>query len=172
MISWKYSLEKINGELDLAKKKKHALDKLLGDGKVSQMTYDSFSNEVAQAIAEIEAKQKTLVEKMTKKISELEQQMKTLEFLLVNSEIRHVSGEIEEDTYNREHDVLSLGLDTTRNELNEIKEAVTSISEHEITIQEPTESQIEPETQEDVAVEMNTESSIPTETSFEQEDEP
>ena len=74
-------MEKISGELELAKKKKEALDKLLNQGKVSQTTYDSFSNEVATAINEIEAKQNALVEKMKSKIGELEQQMKTLEFL-------------------------------------------------------------------------------------------
>jgi polyhydroxyalkanoate synthesis regulator phasin len=73
-------LEKIDGELELAKKKKQALDKLFEEGKVSQLTHDSFSNEVAEAIAEIEAKQNSLVEKMKTKISELEQQLKTLEF--------------------------------------------------------------------------------------------
>ena len=128
LISWKYSLEKINGELELAKKKKQVLDKLFKEGKVSQPTYDSFSDEIAGAIAEIETKQKALAEKMRAKISELEQQIKTLEFLLVNSEIRHVSGETEEEAYDRECNMLSLGLETTRRELDEIKEAITNLS--------------------------------------------
>jgi polyhydroxyalkanoate synthesis regulator phasin len=128
LISWKYSLDKINGELELAKKKKQVLDKLFRDGKVSQPTYDSFSDEIAGAIAEIETKQKTLAGKMKAKISELEQQIKTLEFLLVNSEIRHVSGETEEEAYDRECNMLSLGLETTRRELDEIKEAITNLS--------------------------------------------
>jgi hypothetical protein len=128
LISWKYSLEKIDGELELAKKKKQALDKLLNEGKVSQTTYDSFSEDVAQAIEEIESRQKMLVDKMESKISELEQQMRTLESLLVNSEIRHISGELENDAYDRECNVLSLGLETTKSELDEIKEAVSAIS--------------------------------------------
>ncbi len=175
LISWKYSLEQINGELNLATKKKNALDKLFNEGKVSQPTYDSFSNEVAEAIVEIEAKQKILVEKMTTKISELEQQMKTLEFLLVNSEIRHVSGEIEEGTYNRENEVLSLGLETIRQELDEIKEAVSNLNEQEITLQQPSADQVEegeqvePETQENPEIVMDTEASPPTETPIENE---
>ena len=171
MISWKYSLEKINGELDLANKKKHALDKLLNEGKVSQPTYDSFSNEVAQAIAEIETKQKDLVEKMTAKITELEQQLKTLEFLLVNSEIRHVSGEIEEETYNREHEVLSLGLETMNKELDEIKEAVSNLKEQELAPQPSADQieetdQLEPGTQEQVETITDTEATPPPETPF------
>jgi chromosome segregation ATPase len=129
LISWKYSLEKINGELDLARKKKQVLDKLLSDGKVSQPTYASFTNEITDAITEIELKQKALAEKMKAKTSELEQQIKTLEHLLVNSEIRHVSGETDDDAYNNECSILSLGLDTTRRELSEIADAITNLSD-------------------------------------------
>jgi len=180
LISWKYSLEKINGELELARKKKQALDKLLNDGKVSQPTYDSFSNEVADAISEIEAKQGALVEKMRAKISELEQQMKTLEHLLVNSEIRHVSGELEEDAYNRECNVLSLGLETTRQELNEIKEAISNISEQNIGLPPPPPSPVEeetveaetpsePETEKRLEIVMDTETTTSIETTVEEQ---
>lgn len=174
MISWKYSLEKINGELELAKKKKQALTKLLDEGKVSQPTYDSFSNEIAAAIAEIEAKQNALVEKMRTKINELEQQMKTLEFLLVNSEIRHVSGEIEEEAYNRECNVLSLGLETTKQELNEIKDAISNLSEQSIGLPPPPPlqseeeaTQVEPETEKRLEIVMDTETTTSIETTVE-----
>lgn len=172
MISWKYSLDKINGELELAKKKREALEKLLNEGKVSQPTYDSFSNEVAAAIAEIETRQTVLSEKMTAKIGELEQQMKTLEFLLVNSEIRHVSGESEEETYNRENDVLSLGLETTRQELNEIKEAISSLSEN-LGLPPPPpkqeETEVEPETEKRLEIVMDTETTTSIETTVEEQ---
>ena len=127
MISWKYSLEKIIGELELAQKKKDALEKLLNEEKVSQPTYDSFTREIDAGIAEIEERQTILVQKMRNKINEMEEQMRLLEVLLVNSEIRRVSGEIEEETYSRENTVLSLGLDTTKDELAHIKGAITSL---------------------------------------------
>ena len=175
MISWKYSLEKINGELDLANKKKKALDKLFDEGKVSQPTYDSFSNEVAQGIADIETKQKVLVGKMNTKIAELEQQMKTLEYLLVNSEIRHVSEEVEEETYERERDVLALGLETTRQELIVIKEAISNISEQDLgqpiqpVIQSEEESlQVETETENQIEISVDTETTTDMEPTLEQ----
>jgi hypothetical protein len=167
-------LDKINGELELARKKKQALDKLFDEGRVSQLTYDSFSNEVAQAIAEIEAKQNALVEKMKAKVSELEQQLKTLEFLLVNSEIRHVSGEMDEEAYNRECNVLSLGLETTRRELNEVKDAISNLSEKNIDLppltppeaekaeQVEAEPEPEPETEKRLEIVMDTETTTTT----------
>lgn len=170
-------MEKIDGELELAKKKKQALNKLFEAGKVSQPTYDSFSNEVAEAIAEIEAKLISLGEKMKTKISELEQQLKTLEFLLVNSEIRHVSGEIEEEAYNRECNVLSLGLETTRQELNEIKEAISDLSEQNIGLSPPSPLQVEeaeaapvePEAEERLEIVMDTETTTSIETTLEEQ---
>jgi hypothetical protein len=175
-------LEKINGELELAKKKKQALDKLFNEGKVSQSTYDSFSSEVAEAIADIEAKQTTLMEKMETKINELEQQMNTLEHLLVNSEIRHVSGELDEEAYNRECNVLSLGLETTKQELNLIKEAISNLSEQntglpptpptqleEETADTEPEPEPEPETEKRLEIVMDTETTTSVETTVEEQ---
>ncbi len=166
-------MEEINGELELAKKKKQALEKLFNEGKVSQLTYDSFSNDISKAIAEIEAKQKTLVEKMTSKVDELEQQMKTLEHLLVNSEIRHVSGEIEEEIYTHECNVLSLGLETTKQELNEIKEAISNIGEQDLDLPSPQSEEetasMEPETEKRPEIVMDTETTTSIETTVEEE---
>lgn len=166
-------MEEINGELELAKKKKQALEKLFNEGKVSQLTYDSFSNDISKAIAEIEAKQKTLVEKMTSKVDELEQQMKTLEHLLVNSEIRHVSGEIEEEIYTHECNVLSLGLETTKQELNEIKEAISNIGEQDLDLPSPQSEEetasMEPETEKRLEIVMDTETTTSIETTVEEE---
>ncbi len=166
-------MEEINGELELAKKKKQALEKLFNEGKVSQLTYDSFSNDISKAIAEIEAKQKTLVEKMTSKVEELEQQMKTLEHLLVNSEIRHVSGEIEEEIYTHECNVLSLGLETTKQELNEIKEAISNIGEQDLDLPSPQSEEetasMEPETEKRLEIVMDTETTTSIETTVEEQ---
>lgn len=169
-------MEEIDGELELAKKKKQALEKLFNEGKVSQPTYDSFSNEVSEAIAEIETKQRGLVEKMKAKIGELEQQMKTLERLLVNSEIRHVSGEIEEEIYNHECNVLSLGLETTRQELNEIKEAISNLSEQDVDIPstpslQPEEqtTPVESESEKRLEIVMDTETTTSIETTVEEQ---
>jgi len=123
MISWKRSLWTLNEEYEVAKKKKHALDNLLSTGRISQSTHEMFTMEIAEAIDEIESRQKTLLQKMNVKIVELGDQVKTLEILLADFEIQHITGEIDEETYQREINVLSMGLETSRLELNSIKEA-------------------------------------------------
>jgi len=127
LISWKYSFEKVSRELELAKKKKQALDNLFSTGKISQSTYEDMNKSLTEAIAEIEIRHKALAEKMTVKITELESQIKTLEKFLANTEIEYAAGEIDEELHERESNALILGLETAKQQLNVIKEAMTDL---------------------------------------------
>ena len=127
LISWKYSFKRLNEEYDIAKKKKQALDKLYESGRISEITRDSFNGEIIAAIAEIEHQQKDLLTKMDAKVTELRSQIQTLEMLLANYEIQHVVGEVDEDTYQHEITLLTTGLDTSKHELDTIKEAANQL---------------------------------------------
>jgi hypothetical protein len=128
LISWKHSFKKLAEENEMAKKKKEALDNLLNDGRISQSTHGSFTGEIDEAMAEIERQQKALLERMNSKMEELEEQIKTLEMLLANFEIQHVTGEVDEEVYQREIDVLSIGIETARQERDTVREAVNQLS--------------------------------------------
>jgi hypothetical protein len=128
LISWKHSFRKLNEENEMAKKKKQALDNLLNTGRISQSTYDLFNNEIDEAIAEIERQQKALLEKMNSKMEELEEQIKTLERLLANFEIQHVTGEVDDEVYQSEMGILSMGIETAKQELDTVREAVNQLS--------------------------------------------
>jgi hypothetical protein len=103
------------------------LDNLFETGRISQATRDSFDNDISAVITEIEKQQKDLVTKMQGKTQELEGQIKTLETLLANYEIQHVVGEIEEEVYQREINLLSTGLESAKRELEIIKEAANHL---------------------------------------------
>ena len=137
LISWKYTFKRLNEEYEIAKKKKKALDNLFETGKISQATRDSFNGDIGATIVEIEKQQKELVERMQVKTEELDNQIKTLETLLANYEIQHVVGEIDEEIYQREMNLLTTGLETTRNELNVIKQAANQLSPTAPSIQAP-----------------------------------
>jgi archaellum component FlaC len=128
LISWKHSFRKLTEENEMAKKKKQALDNLLNSGRISQSTYELIGNEIGEAIAEIERQQQALLEKMNSKMADLEEQIKMLEMLLANSEIQHVTGEVDEEVYLRETNLLSTGLETSRQELSSIRDAVNQLS--------------------------------------------
>lgn len=119
---------RLNEEYELAKKKKHALSNLLGTGKISESTHGLFDREIEDAMAEIDNQRKALLEKMASKTMELEEQIKTLEILLAKFEIQHVTGEVDEQIYQRETDLLSMGLENVRQELDAVQEAVNQLS--------------------------------------------
>jgi hypothetical protein len=128
VISWKHSYNRLNEEYEIAIKKKQALDGLYEKGKISQSTHSSFNSEIATAISEIEKQQQDLITKMQAKTDELQNQIKTLEVLLANYEIQHVTGEIDENTYNLEINLIASGLDTARRELDTIQNATNQLN--------------------------------------------
>jgi hypothetical protein len=132
----------LNEEYETAKKKRKALDSLLDSGRISQSTHDLFNMEIAEAITEIERQQKALLQKMNAKMVELEEQIKTLEILLANFEIQHVVGEVDEEVYQREINVLSIGLETSRQELANVREAVEQLSSGNVLTEQETEPQV------------------------------
>lgn len=134
LISWKHSFKRLSEEYEVARKKKRALDNLLKKGRISQSTFDVFNREIEDALAEVENEEKALLEKMAAKVVELEGQVKTLEVLLANFEIGHVTGEIDDQVYQRENDLLSVGLETTKHELDEVKEAADELAGGELTM--------------------------------------
>jgi len=127
LISWKYSFEKISKDLELARKKKQALDDLFNSGKISASTYESLDKELTSAISEIEAHQKNLADKMTSKITELEEQISTLEVFLANSEIQYAAGEIDDELHASESGAFTLGLEAVKQQLSAIKEVVIKL---------------------------------------------
>ena len=136
LISWKHSFSRLNEEYELAKKKKQALGNLLDTGKISQSTHSLFTREINEAVAEIEGQRKALVGKMASKAMELEEQIRTLEILLANFEIQHVTDEVDDDTYHHETDLLYTGLETAKKELNAVQDAVNQLSNDDIMTQQ------------------------------------
>ncbi|MEM1563806.1 MAG: CdvA-like protein [Candidatus Bathyarchaeia archaeon] len=141
MFSWKRSFERLNSEYEIVLKKRQALNSLLESGKISRPTYELFDNEINEAIDEIERQRKALLDKMAVKARELEEQIKTLEKLLANFEIQHVGGEIEEEVYQREIALLSMGIESTRQELNAIKETIEKLTNPQVAESTPLQQQ-------------------------------
>jgi hypothetical protein len=122
---WKYSFELVTRELDLARKKKQALDSLFASDKISQSTYDYLEGELAEAITDLENHLKTLTDKMNVRTQDLESQMNTLEVFLASLEIHHAAGDVDDETYERQNNAILLGLEATRQELNDIKSSLS-----------------------------------------------
>lgn len=129
---WKYSIgiariEIARRELEVTRKKKQALDELLNAGKISQPTYDDLDKGFTEAIAKLEADQKTLADKNTARSTELEDQLKSLEVFLAKLEMHHAAGEVDDEAYKRQENAISLGIETTKQKLSVIKECLAKL---------------------------------------------
>jgi len=127
MVLWKDAFEKINLELEVAKKKKQALDDLLNAGRISQSTYNALCRDLDDDLADVEVRRKALTEKMASKLGELEQQLQTLEFFLAHTEMAYVAGETSSELYGQESSALDMGLEATRQEINWIKDVIIQL---------------------------------------------
>jgi len=139
LISWKHSFSRLNEEYELANKKKQALSSLLETGKISETTHSLFAREIDEAVAEIDCQRKALLGKMSSKAMELQEQIRTLEILLANLEIQHVTDEVDDETYRRETELLGTGLETAKKELDDVQYAVNQLSNDEVSMEQDAE---------------------------------
>lgn len=113
----------VSRNLDLIMKGKRALDNLFDAGKISPPTYEYLNREVTDAVNALEKHRRAFTEKIDSRAKELEEQLGSLELLLANLEIHHISGEVDEESYRREKNLFILGIDATKKEATHIKEA-------------------------------------------------
>ncbi|MFQ6095065.1 MAG: CdvA-like protein [Candidatus Bathyarchaeia archaeon] len=118
------------------KKKKQALDGLLATGKISQSIYEILERDLTEAFSDLESYHKSLIGKIKARAGDLERQVSTLELFLANLEIHHAAGEIDEESYNRQSQAITLGLGATKEELNEIRDLLTIVTPAEETPEE------------------------------------
>ena len=132
------SLEIVNQELDLEKKKKQALDDLLAAQRISQPTYEHLEKGLIETILDLEAQQRSLAEKMTGWADELEGQIHLLELLLANLEIHHATGEIDDENYEKQNRAILLGLEATKQDLDDISSILSKTVSEAVQTPSPT----------------------------------
>ncbi len=143
MVTWKESFDRISVELGMTDRKKQALENLHIGGRVSQFAFECLNKELADETAEIETRRKALVEKMTGKLNELEEQRMALEMFLANTEMAYAAGEISDEIHAKESSALDLGLEATKQELGWIKDAIVQLVPKENEASAPSATPIE-----------------------------
>lgn len=146
---WRYTFELVSKDLELLKKKKQALDDLLSSKKISQPTYEHINKEISEALADVEKYLESVILKMKNRMADLEKQVSILEIFLANVEILHATGEIDEETYEKQSKALYLGLESMRNEVNEIKSILEKFESKPSEVAECKEECEEEETEEE-----------------------
>ncbi|MEM2144656.1 MAG: CdvA-like protein [Candidatus Jordarchaeaceae archaeon] len=161
MSLWKYSFEFSTKELEITKRKKHALDNLHASNKISKSTYEYLNNELTKAISELEGHLETLKTRMSSRAQELEEQISTLDLFLASLEIHHAAGDLDDDTYEKQNKAILLGLEATRQELDEIRMSTRIISQPPQPKLEETEPEKPLTTEEETEEPMSDQQTLP-----------
>ena len=128
LSSWKRSFETVSQELEMANRKKQALEDLLAKNRMSRPTYEHLLKGLEEEISRLEAHRKSLAKNMNERADELQRQIGLIEMFLASLELRHIGQEIDEETYNQQKESLIAGLEATKAELKQIEDALAEIS--------------------------------------------
>jgi len=128
LSSWKQSFETVSQELEMANRKKHALEDLLAKNRMSRPTYEHLLKGLEEEISRLEAHRRSLARNMMERANELRKQISLIEMFLTNLELRRIGQETDEETYNQQKESLIAGLEATKSELQQIENALAEIS--------------------------------------------
>jgi len=127
LSSWKRSFESVTQELEMANRKKQALEDLLAKNRMSRPTYEHLLKGLEEEISRLEAHRRSLSKNMTERADELQRQIGLIEMLLANLELHHIGREVEEEEYNHQREILTKGLEASKFELGQIENALDKL---------------------------------------------
>ena len=127
LSSWKNTFDVVHSELELAKRKKQALDELLAKNRMSQPTYEHLVGGLNENIDDLDSHLKLLMQKMTERADELEDQAELLKLFLASLEMQNIAKELKQETYDKNKQAFELGLKSTEDELAEIKDSINKV---------------------------------------------
>jgi len=127
LSSWKQAFETVSRELEMANRKKQALEDLLAKNRMSRPTYEHLLKGLEEEISRLEIHQRSLAKNMTERINELQKQVGLIETFLASLELHHIGQEVDEETYDHQRDVLTNGLEASKVELKQIENALDKI---------------------------------------------
>ena len=129
MSSWKQSFEAVSRELEMANRKRQALEDLLAKNRMSRPTYEHLLNGLEEEISRLKTHRRSLAKNMNERADELRKQISLIEIFLADLELYRVGQQISEETYTRKKDSLIAGLDASKAELRQIENALAEIGE-------------------------------------------
>jgi hypothetical protein len=127
MNSWKKSFETICLNIDLAKRKKQALDELLVKKRMSHPTYEHLIKILASNISELKVQRRSIVENISHRMEEIKKQIEIFELLLAKLEIEHINEKPNEALFKKNKEKMILGIEATNIELEQISISLNKI---------------------------------------------
>ena len=96
---WKLQTEGIGKDISTLKKRIEALKVLGSEGEVSSHSYEELENEYSSKLRALEENYNRLSEQLSARIQELDEEVATLEHMIVEAKIQYRAGEIDNESY-------------------------------------------------------------------------
>lgn len=126
--TWKDLVLNLKVEPVQIDKRLQVLDELLTNNEISKRIYEEIKREYKSLTFKIEEQQKSLLNTLTKKSQELDQNLLTLKKIFLNLKIQHKLGKIKNEVYNIIDRQISLGIEKTLQEKKDLEEALNLLN--------------------------------------------
>jgi hypothetical protein len=127
MQEWISEAEELTRELDLLRRRDHALDELLTSGDVDREMYSQLKEQFRQARDTLLARSGVVIQKLAERLQRLEEQKKVIQSLMANNKMHYTSGEIGEEAYSLANESIQNGLRRCSSEKKSVDEAVNRL---------------------------------------------
>ncbi|MGQ9596421.1 MAG: CdvA-like protein [Thermoproteota archaeon] len=128
MFSWESDFEEAVKTINIYSKKIQTLKTLKETGRISDKTSDFLEAEFANYVKTLEARKRTVLERLENRAKEVQQQTEVIEKLLAINELKHSAQEITEERYNKIATALTYALEESKNEYESLREAMAILN--------------------------------------------
>jgi DNA repair exonuclease SbcCD ATPase subunit len=123
------SFETVIKRMESVRRQRRALENLLKADRISQGTYDQLIKGIENRLAEIEMRKGALANETAAKIDELKNLIELFELRLADTQIRYSAERINEENFEHERTIYTLGLESMRREIQNLRNALKRLNE-------------------------------------------
>ena len=131
--SWKVEAEEFRKEFDIVTRRLRALDELFSVGDIQKDVYEDLRKQHEDAINELKAKRKEILDNLSQRTSTLSTQLRQLQTHLAGNKMLHASGEFDDQSYKAASDAIDTGLVRAMAERKEVESIYNYLSKPDST---------------------------------------
>lgn len=143
---WAVEADELTRELDLLRRRDHALNELSVSGDVDETMYRQLKEQFKQARDDLLRRSEVAIQKLAERSQKLDEQVKIIQSLMANNKMHYTSGEIGEDAYSSANESIQNGLRHFSSEKKSIDEKINSLIASRDSAEDVGASKLEPET--------------------------
>jgi len=124
---WSVEADELTKELDLLRRRDHALDELYSSGDIEEAAYKRLKEEYRKAREDLLNRAEATIKKLADRSQRLDEQTKLIQSIMANNKMQYTSGEIGEEEYCLANEAIQEGLNRFSSERKNIDDKISSL---------------------------------------------